>query len=478
MECGYRVGSLGRQRRGPAAARAAGAALGLFLAVWALPARAQLAVRNQGYIPYSEQIEEARAQLVYEPEHGYLKSVLRLLNVPISSQSLVFSKTSFQYPKISPEHPRALYFNDDVYIGSVHEGKAVEIVSFDPTQGAIFYMLDERPVERPAFQRAELDCTQCHIAAGTRGVPGVLLRSVVPAASGTLVAGAPTFITDQESPLGERWGGWYVTGPLANAGSMANSAAEDRAAVPGQPGAGVTGSQTAQRLVALAPRFDAASYLAPGSDGVALLVLAHQTQMHNLITLTNYKTRLALYAQAQAQKASATAAASDAPASAAEASPPPLERQQFERPAEQLLRYLLFANEAPLDNKDGRQIRDSSAFAREFAARGVRDSKGRSLRDFDLSARIFRYPCSYLIYSDAFTNLPDPAKGYVLHRLFEVLSGADQSADFAKLSADDRRAVLEILLQTKADLPAEWRDYSRAHHLRTAAVIQPPKPHS
>src|SRR3954465_12030023 len=166
-----------------------GVALALTLLA-AAPAFAQIAVKNQGYIPYSDapifyrsddvsdpvaklqkQLEQGKAKLVYdEKDHGYLKSVLKLLDIPVSSQTLVFSKTSFQYPKISPEHPRALYYNDDVYVGKVHDGNAIEIVSFDPKQGAIFYLVDERKVEKPVFQRAELDCTQCHIAAGTRGV--------------------------------------------------------------------------------------------------------------------------------------------------------------------------------------------------------------------------------------------------------------------------------------------------------------------
>jgi hypothetical protein len=143
-------------------------------------------------------------------------------------------------------------------------------------------------------------------------------------------------------------------------------------------------------------------------------------------------------------------------------------RQQFERPAEQLLRYLLFANETPLPGEDRQKVIGSSAFAREFAARGIRDSKGRSLRDFDLSTRIFRYPCSYLIYSDAFDALPEPAKGYVYHRLLEILSGQDKSQDFAKLSGEDRRAVLEILLATKPQLPKEWNDYAKSNRLRVA----------
>jgi hypothetical protein len=209
-------------------------------------ANGQVAVRNQGYVPFSDapinyrsenlsdpvaklqkELDEGKATLEYELGFGYLKSVLQLLKVPVDSQTLVFSKTSFQYKKISPEHPRALYYNDDVYVGRVHEGKAIEIVSFDPMQGAIFYLLDERKVDRPAFQRAELDCTQCHIAAGTRGVPGVLLRSIYPTSTGTQAANSKSFITDQESPLRERWGGWYVTGANGTQANMGNAAVGD-----------------------------------------------------------------------------------------------------------------------------------------------------------------------------------------------------------------------------------------------------------
>lgn len=420
--------------------------IALSLACLASGANAQIAVRNQGYVPFSDapinyrsndlhdpvsrlqqQLESGKATLTYEPEHGYLRSVLQLLQVPVDSQTLVFSKTSFQYPKISPEHPRALYFNDDVYVGSVHEGKAIEIVSFDPMQGAIFFLLDENKVERPAFQRAELDCTQCHIAAGTRGIPGVLLRSVYPTSTGTLVTGTRSFITDQDSPWSERWGGWYVTGDLAGGTHMGNAS-----------------SGSSNTLTPFPAAFTPSAYLSSSSDGVAHLVLAHQTQMHNLITLTNYKTRLALYSQTSPS--------------------------QFQRPAEQLLRYLLFSNEAVLPGDGHRTVGASSVFTKEFAARGPRDAKGRSLRDFDLRTRIFRYPCSYLIYSESFDALPDPAKEYLYHRLLEVLSGQDSSADFARLTAADRQAVLEILLDTKSNLPQEWRDYAASHHLQVAAA--------
>jgi hypothetical protein len=461
-------------------------ALGLSIVAYlSLPAQAQIAVINQGYVPYSDapinyrtqalndpvallqkQLDEGKVSLTFDDkDHGYLKSVLSLLKVPVDSQALVFSKTSFQYPKISPEHPRALYYNDDVYVGSVHDGSAVEIVSFDPMQGAVFYLLDEHKVDKPVFQRAELDCTQCHIAPGTRGIPGVLLRSVYPRPAGTLTPHASSSITGQESAVKDRWGGWYVSGPLGQ-GSMGNAVVTD---VP------ATEEELAHFVPKLTPidqRFDASQYLMPGSDGVALLVLGHQTQMHNLITLTNYQTRLALYALKQGT--ATDQAGSNAPAAStgvpALDALPEKQRSQIVQPAEQLLRYLLFTNEAPLGGQDAQKIVASSPFAREFSARGLRDSKGRSLRDFDLHDRIFRYSCSYLIYSSAFDTLPEPAKSYVYHRLLQVLSGQDQSPDFSRLTAPDRQAILSILLETKPGLPAEWQDYARSNHLRFAAL--------
>jgi hypothetical protein len=460
-------------------------AAGLML-VGVFPVFAQIAVRNQGYIPYSDapinyrsqdlsdpvallerQIEAGKVSLTYEPEHGYLKSVLELLKVPADSQTLVFSKTSFQYPKISPQHPRALYYNDDVYVGKVHDGNAIEIVSFDPRQGAIFYLLDERKVDKPVFQRAELDCTQCHIAAGTRGVPGVLLRSVFPTASGTLTPRSPSYITDQETPLKQRWGGWFVSGPLAKA-TMANAVTAEPAPAPLATPVSITTPSVGPSL-RLDPfgntPFDTSAYLAPRSDPVALLVLTHQAQMHNLITLTNYQTRLALYALAKANGNAGQAQ----DISSLEALPEAT-RHQIEKPADQLVHFLLFVNETSLGGLDALQVIKDSPFAREFAARGIRDSKGRSLRDFDLHDRIFEYPCSYLIYNAAFDTLPEPAKGYVYHRLLQILSNQDQSAEFASLSAKDREAILSILLETKPGLPGEWQDYARARHLKLAAL--------
>jgi len=297
-------------------------------------------------------------------------------------------------------------------------------------QGAIFYIMDEHPGDHPRFERAENDCIQCHIASSsTRGVPGVMLRSIYTHPSGTQAGGTPAFITGQESSFKDRWGGWYVTGLRGTEGHLGNGVLHDGS----RP---EDFDRTLHANVAdLQGLLDTSSYLTRSSDVVAHLVLAHQTQMHNLITQTNYQTRLTLYAT---------------PGTLSEAG-----RSRIEKTAEQLVRYLLFTNEAPIEGT----IDKKSAFAVDFEARGPRDSAGRSIRDFDLQKRIFKYPCSYLIYSEAFDAIPEPAKGYIYRRLFEVLSGREQGPEFSSLSDEDRRAILEILVATKPEVPEEWKQF-------------------
>lgn len=433
---------------------AAAAAVGLF----APPLSGQIAVRNQGFVPFSDEpinyrsdpddpvarlqrkLDQGKTTLGWEPRNGYLQSVLDALQISRSSQMLVFSKTSFQYKKISPATPRALYFNDDVYVGKVHDGKALEVISFDARQGAIFYLLDEHQVEKPSFQRAELDCTVCHVAPATRNVPGVLVRSIYPMPTGTQAARTPAYIIGHESPLAERFGGWYVTGTVGaqtHLGNMTVSGPEEPAA--GERAAG-------SNITSLDDRFDTSAYLTPHSDIVAQLVHAHQTQAHNLMTLTNYQTRIALFEQAQANRA----------AGRPEQEISPQTRKRIEMAAEQLVRYLLFADEASL----GDRVRGTAGFSEEFQARGPRDRQGRSLRDFDLTTRLFKYPLSYLVYTDAFDALPDLAKQYVYQRLFDVLTSDGTTDEFWQLNASTRRAIFEILLDTKASLPPAWKTHA------------------
>src|SRR4051794_25551107 len=122
-------------------------------------------------------------KLEYDPTFGYLPAVLKQLNVPTSSQVLVFSKTSFQAPRISPRVPRALYFNDEVSVGFVRGGDVVELAAADPKQGIVFYTLDQEKTSKPRFDRQD-QCLQCHASGGTLGVPGLVVRSVFPDRTG------------------------------------------------------------------------------------------------------------------------------------------------------------------------------------------------------------------------------------------------------------------------------------------------------
>lgn len=381
-------------------------------------------------------LDSGQAALKYDDEHGYLADVLRELGIPQSSQMLVFSKTSFQRSKISRRAPRAVYFNDDTYIGFCQQGEVIEVSTTDPRQGAVFYTLRQEKVEKPTFLRQTHDCLQCHASSKTQDVPGHLVRSVFPDAQGMPVFNAGTFSTSHESPLKERWGGWFVTGTHGRQTHMGNVIVTNRQ----HPE--LLDTAAGGNVTDLAGLVDTSPYLTAHSDIVALMVLEHQVKMHNLMIATNYHARMALYYEASINKALGR------PADHLSEST----QSRFKSPAEKLLRYMLFVEESPLVER----VAGTSKFAAEFAERGPRDKQGRSLRDFDLERRLFKYPCSYEIYSAAFDGLPGVVKDYLYHRLQEVLTGKDQSSDFARLSAADRQAIYEILLDTKPGLADSW----------------------
>jgi hypothetical protein len=183
---------------------------------------------------------------------------------------------------------------------------------------------------------------------------------------------------------------------------------------------------------------DVAPYLTPHSDIVALMVLEHQTQMQNHLTRANFESRIAAHYDIGMN------AALDRPASYVSDST----KRRIASAGDKLLRYMLFAEEFPLTSP----VAGTSKFAEEFQSQGPRDSQGRSLRDFDLTTRMFKYPCSYMIYSPSFDNLPDAVKQYIASRLHDILAGNDKSGEFSHLTPDDRQAILEILKETKPEL--------------------------
>ena len=227
----------------------------------------------------------------------------------------------------------------------------------------------------------------------------------------------PAYTTDHRSPFEMRWGGWFVTGTHRADRHMGNAIATDPSDL-----AAMVKPETVH-TTSLEGRFDMTGYLSPHSDIVALLVLEHQAQFANLVTRANYETRLG-------------------------------EASRIAEAADTLADYMLFVDEAKIPSP----IEGSSGFTEKFLAQGKKDSKGRSLREFDLTRRLFKYPCSYLIYSEAFDGLPPTAKGAVYARLWDVLSGkAAAGRGQRTMPAAERQAIIEILRETKRDLPASFR---------------------
>ncbi|HYR83297.1 MAG TPA: hypothetical protein VE422_04385 [Terriglobia bacterium] len=361
-----------------------------------------------------QKIKAGEVRLEFDSRHGYLSSVLKNLKIPVSSQTLVFSKTSLQTERISPATPRAMYFNDDVYVAWVPDGVLIEIMSVDPRIGSAFYVLAQEDDGKPLFERsAGHECSVCHYntEAVPKFVPRLLFSSVLPDATGNVEGAFPIQTTDQ-SLFSERWGGWYVTGTHGVQKHLGNVVVKTPASAFGDLPA--IDFSRSSNVTDLSRRFDTTKYLSPHSDIVALMVLAHQIDVQNLIAFASGK---------------AGAAARDV--------------------GEPIVKAMLFAGAPPLTAP----IRGTSNFAAEFADQGPRDGRGRSLRDLDLKTRLFRYPLSYLIYGKAFDEMPELIKAYVYRRLREVLTGEDKSKDFAYLTAADRTAILEILRETKTDFP-------------------------
>lgn len=375
-------------------------------------------------------LESGDKKLDYDKTFGYLKSVLNALNVPVSSQTLVFSKTSLQLQKISPRRPRSLYFNDEVYVGFCQQGDVLEFAATDATQGATFYTLEQLDDGKPRIVRDRGVCLSCHASNRTQNVPGYLVRSVFTDVAGQPKLGSKTFTTDHTSDIKDRWGGWYVTGHHGSMRHMGNTLCKG--------GEKDFDRDAGANEVDLTRRFRSDSYLSPHSDIVALMVLEHQTQMHNAIAAANYETRQAIYQSYQMNDI--LTRPKDYLSDSA--------KRRITASADRVLKYLLMCDEFRLTDT----VSGSTQFADEFAARGKKDSKGRSLRDFDLKTRLFKYPCSYLIGSSAFSGLPSEVLSEVIPRLIAILEGRDKSKEYAHLSPEMRRDILEIIRETEPGL--------------------------
>ena len=368
----------------------------------------------------SRKLQDGSVRLTSDGPSGYLRSVLTALDVSIDSQVVVFAKDSVQRAIISAANPRALYFNDSVAVGWVRGG-FIELAAQDPVQGTVFYALRPSVLRQPQVVRND-GCLSCHYSYSTAGVPGMLVRS------------AGEFAVNHTLPFERRWGGWFVTG---SSGSLRHLGNADVGRLFQE-----TAPQNTLNWPSLDGKFDTTGYLSPHSDIVALMVFTHQMHLMNLLARIGWEARVAAYQERQTTSGSGgrPVAPDDKPIPLAEA-------------AVEVVDYMLFVNEAPI----GDVLKGSSGFAERFQRQGPHDRAGRSLRQLDLRHRLMRFPCSYLIYAPLFDNLPGPAKHAIYRRLWHVLSGEDRGPQYRRLSPGDRRAIVEILRDTKQDLPADFQ---------------------
>ena len=369
-------------------------------------------------------------------DREWVQLFLRELHVPVESQVLVFSKTSFQRQRITPDHPRAIYFTDDCYIGWV-PGGLMEVVAIDPRLGPVFYSVDPstfRPDDPNGIKR-DGECLSCHGGIFVRDIPGLFVRSVFPDRDGEPLLALGTKLVDFRTPISNRWGGWYVTGQHGTALHEGNVIARE------EGGRLVADFHQGANISDLSKFFDTRPYLANTSDIVALLVLEHQTAMQNSITRAGIECRRMLDYQRNLQRELKETVTDDLVYDSV--------KSVFENTAEEMVKDLLFLGEAELPAG----VAGSPGFQKVFLASARRTPQGESLKDFSLHGHIFRNRCSYLIYSDAFLQLPDKLKQRIYSRLARILTGGG-GAEYAAIDMAERRRIVAILRATHPEMAA------------------------
>ncbi len=364
-----------------------------------------------------DDLEQGRLSLDESSEKACLESLLKALKIPASSQMLVFSTTSLQLRFISPRNPRAIYFNDEMFLGYIPGGK-IEVVSIDPELGAMFYIFDiPKDGVRPVAERSRR-CMNCHADESTGEVPGVAIKSVIPGPTGGGLESYRRGRVGHEIPLSDRFGGWHVTGAEAVEKHWGN----------------LLGRFTPQGIVTspLPPgeRFDWSSYPVATSDLLAHLLFEHQAGFVNRVVEAHYRLRTAL-TRGKGKFLEA-------------------DRVEMERLAEVLIRYLLFSEEAALPT-DG--IKGDAVFREDFLANRRPARSGESLRDLDLKNHLFRNRCSYLIYTPVFQSLPEGFRRRIYQRMEHAFTTNPSDPDFVHLPMEERARLREILRETVPGWP-------------------------
>ena len=373
--------------------------------------------------------------LIKEPNGKPLvERLLRELGLNKDTQVLVFSRTSLQRREVSYSNPRALYFNESVYLGWMPNGR-IEIASFDPELGPIFYFQRELDDASSPLLARTRSCLGCHAGDATNFLPGSLGRSVYPDKSGRSLRSIDDYRrSGHHIPLHDRYGGWFVSGNHGAMRHMGN-------AIASREGGKITiDREQFANLEKLDRFFSTEAYPAPGSDIAALLVFDHQVTMHHRLVEAAYRARQSLFDSKLDAKETDVSKLSKGRST-----------DEFLEGRDKVVDYLLFRDETPIP-----KVSCDPAFRRAFTANRIADSRKRSLKDLRLDGRIFENRCSYMIYSPTFDQFPPMLKGAIYARIHEILTSPKPVEGFDYLGKDEKRRILEILDETKEDLPPGW----------------------
>lgn len=364
------------------------------------------------FTPVADALKSGELVLRNGSETEFLADLLDHLGIPASSQRLVFSKTSFQLNYISHETPRAIYFNEETYVAYA-PGAQLEVISVDPELGAIFYLVDiPDGMERPSANRTT-QCLNCHGTATTRRIPGLTTESVIVGRRGGNMVSHRNGEVGHEIPIEDRFGGWYVTG--------AGDFADHHGNLLGR----YEGGGVATSMIEPGAEFDWADYLVDTSDLLVHLLYEHQAGFANRFAEAHYRLRTLALRE-----------------------PGPEVEARRRALADELVAYLLFADEAPLP-EGGLAL--ESAYSDDFLAGRLPCREGRSLRDLDLETRLFRYRCSHLIYRPLYLALPGDFRGLLRERILAALDTTTPDPLYRYLPEEEKLAILGILAETHPD---------------------------
>lgn len=362
------------------------------------------------FTAWLKKVQSGEAQVPRGDEITVVREFLRIFDIPVTSQMLVYSATSRQ-TLISPYRPRALYFNEEVYLGFVPGGR-IEVASIDPQAGPVFYIFNFLGGSAP-FQPDRSDrCMQCHAGHDNHQLPKLVMDSVIVNHEGGSLETWRTEKFGHGVPLSERFGGWHLTG--------GHNLGEHHGNKLGRLGGG--------KLTVIenppGKLFSLAQYPVPTSDVLPQLLHDHQAGMHNVLTEAIYKLRELTSDGKQPLNGEG--------------------EREMNHEADSIVDYLLFKGEAKLPAQG---IAGDPAYIKDFAAAAKRDSQGDSLKDFDLKTRLMKYRCSYMIYSRQWLELPAAIKNLCWKRLQAKL--APEGQDCAGwIPAEERAAIRKILAAT------------------------------